>query len=409
MPSKFDPSTGGIIFIPQEKDNEVIIKTKEDFVFPIDKTKVYFVDKFIDMGSVELPIEDMYINGHGYGISGLFSSEDNYTMFKNATGLNAGNFIANGVTFYVTGTNSKIFDLDNNNTNGAFELNSVNLGDFPVLTTSLGSISNYRQVRTGDFAAIRYAEGLTFNGTFSGLAFNDSILLSNQASTTFLKEGTALSVTGGLTSDMNAFSLDDTSTWCDFNTSVFVNDQAFAPEGLRLNRDSDPIPNIDLNSTKTYIKNCVGITNTQVRALITSTTEVVNTLDTDTPEKVEGDTTTNYATWMSSPVSNRITIDTEVEMDVEVFYKCRIDAGANDEIAIAINQYDSSDTLINQIVREVRNVSNVLGGLDIVDFDIDGLVSNTNQGDYFEPTIENTTDSTDATVLIGAKLKVVRI
>lgn len=409
MPSRFDPNTGGILFVPQEKANEIIIKKKEDFVFPIDKTKVYFIDNFIDMGTVELPIEDMYINGHGYGISGLFSTEDNYTMFKNATGLDSGNFIANGITFYVTGINSKIFDLDNSNNNSAFELNSVNLGDFSVLTTSLGSILNYRQIRTGDFASIRYAEGLTIGGTINGIAINDSILLANQPNTTFLIQGAGLSIIGGLTSDMNAFSLDDTSIWCDFNTSVFVNDQAFAPEGLRVNRNSNSIPNIDLNSTKTYIRNCVGITNTQVRALIESTTQVVNTLDTDTPEKVEGNSTLVYGTWMSSTVNNRITIDTEVEMDVEVFYKCRIDAGQNDEMAVAINHYNSADVLQNQVVREVKNVSNVLGGLDIVDFNIDGIVLNTTLGDYFEPIIENTSDGTDATVLTGAKLKAIRI
>lgn len=95
MGSQFDPSSGGLQFTAPEKDGEIIVKTKEQLSGAIDSTKVYFIDGAIDMGDteIEVPSGGMYINGHGYGISGLYSSSNNKTLFKTPAGSYAGDYI----------------------------------------------------------------------------------------------------------------------------------------------------------------------------------------------------------------------------------------------------------------------------------------------------------------------------
>lgn len=391
---------------------EIPIQSAEELSGTLRSDVVYKIDGLIDMGSIEMvaPPGGLFFLGTDYFKSGLYSTADNYTMFKTAAGVPTSNIRIQELNFWASGVSSKLFDLDGTGNFGAIEFNSCNLGDFTGQTTEIGELTSFRQFRTNDAGFFRAADGLTFSGAWSGgFRIGDSIALATVGTMTLFKEGTGLTFGGRCVSDGNFSSLNDNTTVFDFQESNFIEDASFQLDTASFNRNADPVPNISSSSTKAFFKNCTGIDNTHVRALVTSTTQVINTLTQDTPEKVEGASALTYGTWMSSPVSNRITIDTEIEMDVEVSYRCRIDAGPNDELAIAINHYNSAGTLLNEVVREIRLVANAVSGFDVVDFDVDGVVSNTNLGDYFEPTIENTSDDTDATVQIGAKLKAVRI
>ena len=50
----------------------------------IDSDKEYFLDGIIDMGStsIEIPPGGIYIRGYNFDISGLISTENNYTLFQ---------------------------------------------------------------------------------------------------------------------------------------------------------------------------------------------------------------------------------------------------------------------------------------------------------------------------------------
>ena len=52
----------------------------------IDSTKEYFLDGVIDMGTTQItvPTTGMTIRGYSFDLSGLTSSENNYTMFLRA-------------------------------------------------------------------------------------------------------------------------------------------------------------------------------------------------------------------------------------------------------------------------------------------------------------------------------------
>lgn len=393
-------------------ENRIIIKRAEQLNTVLRSDIVYYIDGIIDMGSIEItaPSGGLFLTGVDYFKSGLYSTNDNYTMFKTASGVPTSNVRIQELNFWASGVSSKLFQLDGTGNFGAIEFNSCNLGDFSGQTTEIGELIGFRQYRTNDAGYFRAADGLTFSGSWSGgFRIIDSIALSTVGTMTLFKEGTGLTFGGRCFSDANFGSLSNTTTVFDFQESNFIKDASFQLDTVDFNRDANPVPNISSSSTKTQFKNCTGIDNTKVRALITSTTAVTNTLDQNTPEKIEGATTLTYGTWMSSSVNNRITVDTEVEMDLELSYKCRIIGGGGDVLAISINHYDSAGTLLNEVVREPKTIANNLGINDIVDFDVDGVVLNTSLGDYFEPLIENTSNGTDATVQIGAKLKAVRI
>ena len=62
--------------------NTVIVNSASDFG-TIDSSKVYFLDGVIDMGTTSLvvPTTGITIIGSSFDVSGLTSSEDNYTLF----------------------------------------------------------------------------------------------------------------------------------------------------------------------------------------------------------------------------------------------------------------------------------------------------------------------------------------
>lgn len=375
-------------------------------------SKVYVPVGMIDAGTLSLEVtsENLLLAGDNYFNSGFYSTADNHTIFKNAIGEFASNLDINNCSFYASGTNSKIFDLDGTGNSGAIEFDSCNLGDFAGSTTEIGTLTGFRQFKTQNCGFFRVQDGLTFAGTWAGgFRITETIVLAQAANSTLFKVAPGLTFAGRCISDINAASVDPTTITFDFVEDNFLLDGGFQLTGASFAPNSSISVTMDETSIKAYFRDCIEIKNTRVRCLITSDTAVLNTLTANVEEKVEGTTTETYGTWLSQSDNNEIRVDTSNVIDVEVSYKCRIDGGPNDELAVSIYHYDASEDTFNLIVREVRTVSNVLGALDIVDFDIDGVVDSVTIGDYFEPRIENTSDGTDATVQIGGKLKVVRI
>ena len=77
----------------------------------IDSTKQYFIDGIVDLGTTEItvPINGINIAGYSFDISGLTSSENNYTMFKSVDITEgSGNVLMTDLYISVTGTSSKV-------------------------------------------------------------------------------------------------------------------------------------------------------------------------------------------------------------------------------------------------------------------------------------------------------------
>lgn len=403
------------LIVSLQNGSEIPVRTMQELVdayAAFGGGAVYKIVGMINAAGIELELtdENLLLTGDQYFVSGIYSEADNYTMFKNASGQFASNVNMRNLSFWASGTSSKLFDLDGTGNSGAIEFESCNIGDFAGATTEIGTLTGFRQFKTQDCGFFRVQDGLTFAGTWAGgFRINETIVLAQAASSTLFKVAPGLTFAGRCISDINAASADPTTITFDFVSANFLLDGGFQLTGASFAPNSSISVTMDETDIKAYFRDCVEIKNTHVRGEIVWSAQTINTLTANVEEKIEGTTTENYGTWMSQTANNRIEIATSNLIDVEVSFRCRIDAGPNDELAVSIYQWDDSASSFIQIARELRTVSNVLGGLDIVDFDIDGVAEIVTNGDYFEARIENTSDGTDATVQTGAKLKVVRI
>ena len=92
------------------KESVILVKEASDLAAPLDSTKAYVLDGIIDMGtqSITVPVGGLTIIGRSFNVSGLVSSEDNYTMFvSESIAIGSGDLL--GTDFYVsvTGATSK--------------------------------------------------------------------------------------------------------------------------------------------------------------------------------------------------------------------------------------------------------------------------------------------------------------
>jgi hypothetical protein len=100
----------------------------------IDSTKQYFIDGIIDLGaiSITVPPTGMTLAGYSFDISGLTSSENNYTMFVSAGtggGTGSGNLLGENFYISVTGTGSRVYNLYDDTGFNAIEFVRINYND----------------------------------------------------------------------------------------------------------------------------------------------------------------------------------------------------------------------------------------------------------------------------------------
>lgn len=380
-------------------DNRVIVKQASDFGV-IDSSKQYFIDGLIDMGTTELtiPAGGIFLAGLDYFLSGLYSTEDNYTMFKTASGIPCSNFRAKELNFWASGTGSKLFDLTGDG-NGAIEFNSCNKGDFAGSTTSGGELTSFRQYRTNDTGFFLLQDGFTFNGTWSGgFRIGDSIALATIGTMTLFKEGINLTFGARSISDGNFGSLNNTTTVFDFREENFLTDGGFQLNGAAFNPVAPAVPNISEASTKAFFKDCVGIQNTRPGYEMEFTNQAVTLLTLNTPTKALGETTTLNAEWWEQTANNEVTYLSTLVKDYKITVNVVVDGGPNDDIAVIVQKLNSAGTVIETLKTKVRNVSNVVGGLDVASYSF--VTRGTfNFGEKIRIDLENQTDGTDATML----------
>jgi len=390
-------------FISSSVDNMVIVKQASDLV-NIDSTKIYLIDGKIDLGtqSIEVPDTGFFYQGLDYFVSSLYSTEDNYTMFVNKTGEYSGNVRCTNVEHYVNGVNSQVFNLDNQGNFGAAEFISANFGNFSVNTTSLGTLKGYRQFRTNDAAFIKIVDGLILDDTWAGgMSVEETILLSIPAGCTIFKKGASLLFEGSVTSNINALSVDTTTTIFDFQESDFDLDWGFNLEGARFKNLTTPIPNIPASSTKRYFKNCRGVKNTFVGGGWKMTGEAVTALTEDVAAKIAGVTTYSNMVHFLGDVDNELKYNSEIETDFIFSGGLVIDGGPNDALQLTVRKYNNLTASYEDIASFERSVSNIIGGLDVAVINFATPIELA-KDDRVELWLTNLSDNSDATVLNGS-------
>ena len=230
----------------------------------IDSTKEYFIDGVIDLGTTEITVPPTGINikGYNFEVSKLFSSEDNYIMFKSETALiGSGNFLGQDYDISVTGTSSKVYELYDATGNNAFEFSRINYSD----CTSLGDIYDYRQgleTGTGRFGG---SPSLTLHGVWAGGFRVSTSIVRNMSDTTIeplFKAGFLFQMNSRFLTDINV-DLGTLQPFLDFAPINFPNPSSLELVDILITRngvvnpqDTNLTPNIDAtNLSSSWVGN----------------------------------------------------------------------------------------------------------------------------------------------------------
>ena len=388
-------------------ENTIFAKTPEDFA-NIDSTKNYIVDGPIDMTGVSVEVPEGGISLSGLNgardTSILYSTEDNYTMFTSPAGGYSGNVVLESCTIDVTGTGSKVFDLDNDGNSGAIDITGVNFGRSPTARlTSLGDLTDYRQLLLNGVGFIFCDDGLTFNGTWTGLAALTSIAVGFADNATLLKEGAGLTFSGSVRSDVNFLSTGANSEFLDFTDANILADAGLDLQNVRASA-SNPIPNISGSSVKAKFSKCRGIRNTYIGGEWAISSEVATVISTqNTLVKAAGVTAYDDLQHFSQTISNAFVYDSDQVIEAEIKGAISLSGTNNNVIGLQLRLWDDSASAYVDLGARFAGTMNASGRVENLAFFAHGVID---QGDRVELWVENQTSTATITLGLGGFLGV---
>ena len=372
----------------------------------IDSTKEYFIDGIIDMGTTQITIPSTGFNltGANFDVSGLTSSEDNYTMFISDVG-GSGNFIGKDYKIEVTGANSQVYDLTDATGFNAFEFARINYND----CTSLGEIDGYRQGLENGTGRFGGSPSLTLSGTWlGGYRIGISIVRNVDDVTTepLFKAGTAFVMNSRFVTDMNV-DLGDAQALLDFAPSNFTNPSTLQLQEMILTRggvldptDTNITPNIDSSNLVSYWKRNVGITNTYVGGTITVVSEELTVIGAgSTWYDLEGIFLGTGLQHFSSNADGELTHDGVSPREFEFTGSLIVEGSANNSLSFRFNKWDDSASAFVPLdyTIQTRTVNSLVGGRDVAIFNIDvgGVLD---QDDFLKLQIRNNSGNSNVTL-----------
>ena len=385
-------------------DTTIIVKQASDFGV-IDSTKVYVIDGIIDMGATQIvvPVGGITIIGYSFDVSGLISSEDNYTMFvSESIVIGSGNVLGADYHISVTGAASKVYELYDATGFNAFEFIRVNYNN----CTNLGDIYEYRQgleTGTGRFGG---SPSLTLHGIWvGGYRITTSIVRSLAGTMTepLFKEGTLFQMNSRFLTDINV-DLPTLAPLLDFQPINFPNPSTLQLQGCIVTRDgafdaddSNYTPNISETDLSCAWADNNGMKNTFVGGEAKLTTEVLTSINTQGVfESLNGTYTESSLTHFDSPAEGQLRHLGSNPREFTVIADFVIDGGQNDVIDLKLVKYDSSTTSNVDILIQRRQVNALVGSRDVAFFNIVKNI-NLDQNDYIFWEVANETDTTNVT------------
>ena len=306
--------------------NEVIVQQASDLSGTLASDTVYLIDGSIDMGSqsITVPQGGLHMEGLGFGVSTLLSTENNYTMFID-DGVFSGDLFINDMDINLSGTGTKLWDLDNDENLSAVECTFVNF----LNLKDLGSLTKYRQGLWFNVAFINCVSGVELIGPMAGgFRATTCIIVQAGPSPTFtgtmFKAGAGLTMAGRFLTDFNAEAIADAGTFCDFAPSNIVNNGRFQVSGFSVNPNSNSFPNMPASDVKARFRICDGTANTYIGGQWKISAEAATTINTvGVIEKVAGTTVyTDLQHFSDGGGNNTITyigsqeIGTNMQMDL---------------------------------------------------------------------------------------------
>lgn len=399
----------GIDYIETGQIAQEVIYVREaiDLSGDLDSTKLYFIDGQIDMGttSIVVPEGGLNMRGHGFGISGLFSTANNFDLFITNGTTYSGDLFLTEMDIRISGTSSRCFVLDNQENFNACEWNTVNF----IACTDLGEITDYRQGLNRNVAWISCKKGITMSGTWSGgWAALDSIVVGAPMTDALFKAGTGLIINGSFRSNLNILGIGTAGGFfCDFAPSNINLDAGFLLDGVRGNPTVNNLPNMPSSSTKALIRNCVGLDNTYPGASIEpNANSLVTVSAANTLYQITNAVTLSEEYWCSVANTNGIQLDSTQTVEVIASGTMSFSGSSNREMVVQLRKWDDSASSYVNIGPEYSTTLN--GGsagtrAENISF---SATTSMDQNDRIEVWIKNITDTTDITVLSGGQFRV---
>lgn len=376
----------------------------------IDSSKEYFIDGVIDMGTTQItvPTTGMTLRGYSFDISGLTSSEDNYTMFNSESALiGSGNVL--GADYYITtsGTNSKVYELYDATGFNAFEFTRVNYID----CASLGDIHDYRQGLESGTGRFGGSPSLTLHGAWlGGFRISTSIVrnMSDVTAEPLFKTGTGFEMSSRFLTDINC-DLGALQPLLDFSDVNFPNpstlelrDTIITRNGVTVPNDANITPNIEASNLSCSWKDNNGIPNTFVGAIATLTTEIQTGVTGGLPFILLGTFTNSDMQHFDSPSNGQLRHLGSNPREYTVNFDFVLDGGANDEYKIELVKNDGSNSIVYQ---QTRVVNNLQGGRDVAYFTgLANVILNSNNYVFWQVT--NITSNTNCTLELDSSWSV---
>ena len=375
----------------------------------IDSTKEYFLDGVIDMGStsITIPEQGIYISGYNFDISGLTSSEDNYTLFVSPSG-GSGNVLFENFSISVSGSGSQVYDIQGSSGFEAIEKNRINYNG----CTSLGEVNTYRQgleTGTGRFGG---TPQLTLSGQWLGGYFIDTSIVRGITDGNYFlfKEGAAFTMSSRFRSNQN-IDLNSTVGFLDFQDSNFFNpstlqlvDCLISRNGVFNAADLTIIPNTNQGNISSAWRNNVGINNTFVGGKITLTTESTNTITGTVGEfyDIAGTFTESSLEHFDYPANGQLRHLGDSPREYKVFGNAVIESSQNRELQVKVVVFDSSEGTFVDYKTQTRVVNSLQGGRDVAYFTIiENIILD--KDDYVKFMVANTTDNNNFTVELDSE------
>jgi len=357
-------------------ENRIVV-TQENFLATlgngVDSTKEYFLDGKINTGAtvIEVPATGINIAGYNFDTSGLYSLEDNYTMFVSEVG-GSGNFIGKDYEISVVGVNSKVYDLVDVSGFNAFEFARINY----INCTSLGEIDGYRQGLESGTGRYGGSPSLTLTGAWMGgyvLTTINGFSMSDVTTEPIFKAGLGFVMQGRFRTNMNV-NLGALQPFVDFAPVNFPN-----PSTLQLNQmqvarggvvdpsDTNITPNISYSDVSCQWNQNKGIRNTFVGAKSVITTEIETVIATvGVPVPILGTQVASDLQHFDSPANGQLRLIGNNPVEFTVSWDFILEGRANDDyrIDLCIDRGGVKEIAHSQI----RVINNLQGGRDVAYF-----------------------------------------
>jgi len=411
----FSSASGG----SEALQNQVVVNQSnfaETLGGTIDSTKDYFLDGVIDMGTTQItvPTTGITLRGYSFDLSGLMSSEDNYTMFiSESIAIGSGNILGFDYYVSVTGTSSKVYELYDATGFNAFEFQRVNY----INCTSLGDIYEYRQgleTGTGRFGG---SPSLTLHGIWlGGYRITTSIVRNMDNATTepLFKEGTLFEMRSRFLTDINC-DLGTLQPLLDFQALNFPNSSTLQLKGCEITRagvykanDANITPNINKKEEPCYWKGNNGLPNTFVGGTTSVSSEELTVISSgSTYYTLEGIFTGSGLEHFEASADGKLTHLGVNPREFEITASLVLESTQNNDLSVRFVKWDNSLSTFTNLdyTEQTRQVNNLQGGRDVANFTIiNGVVMD--KDDYIYLEVKNNSGNNNVTAESSSFFKV---